>query len=813
MPTVIRPEPSARLVIKGFWGYPAPNPPYPSTGARYLPGVSINVLAADQWKAARKRNAVSGLKKLRGIDYNAAGAELQRRGRSQKDVAAICLDYTNEWPNELNGMPATFTSGLTPARTPFDVGDGLAFQDRTVGLVCEFPGPEIDENAAHSIRFYFHKPPTDEMRARGLIPTFSYRWGMNTDGVKGFWQFQILNNQASLMRLTPAWTQAKEDQLHTLLTIDDKTNEETDRIAALYKELYDNVESIQVGYHGLDNQRIELTFLPERRGVITVDETERDANAVEVPDVIKERAPSVVWPKAVSRIRSTMGFFWMQFGKPMHKTKGDIRLGTYIHPADLLYGDAKVKMLTDEPDGTAVEVVQESGDPSDPNYNPILKGSAETGYERETVIRLSGDGTRTPFLYGAHLYFEAGQRSGSDTTIWDSSDHPRCIKEIDPQLEGSSTGPVSRKSQYRVTLRAYAAPTWVEELNQWKYLDSAFGPNDNLRNAHFRFENRVCDLYINGGQRVGSGIITGVNFTNARSAEGIGPDKALLGQNALWEWTDIELDICDKWFLMDEDVFTGDEPVCDGGTMGDHLRSCLLGAGERTTEINFTDNDGPLLDSASIGEKFAIQPDSYEARGPYMVEFIRKNDTARNQIGVDNNGIWQLGPYDTTPRIGRDGSPVNFVSGDRNDPYTYPGRYQILKKHEMTRDFSKVYNWFVAIGAEDEYDQRIIRPRQNWNSIKARGDTPRFNALGRRRVMRPIRDSGWRTPAQVERAVRRVEIETGLSGWFLVFETYFHDDFYPGDRFYSEGWASELIRVPQGSWANDRMTFAVLIFD
>jgi hypothetical protein len=832
-----------------MWGIPLP------------PALTFNQDVDAVWKGALARGGVKGVKLLRG-SKNADGGELRSSGKTP----VVILDYKVLFTDGQNAKGAwDGLAGNSDNWEQFDAifapGNGsrrgvgytkTAYPDVTVwqsnfnngGLV-------IPPNGPWSVRFLLLRPPKD------AHPQFQLRW-LGAKGQVGvldfeFWQFQVRDGKAEVMRCLPAWTQAQEDQLATLLNKSHPTAADQDSIHALMSTLYADFEEVSLLEHeSWYGQPHLLTFIPEPGGLLNIVLEGGKTATVKHSDLLQVRKPGVMWgasPPIPSPlvVRNTGGMFFLQVGQPQFVPTGQLRFGRlnaggWISPTnylnDLVYNgqfDSAAMVATAGPvpssftsdatlHGTTITVGEDQFtneienyvqlDTSDDQYTPFFYtlyalipagtrggqalGGSGVSFDSATAGAQDWNGG---FTYGAGAIVWYGgtawvslQNNNTNQTpgagglvpYWMETALPSIILDVQPEFDGEQT-----RLQYRVVL-----------------LDQNGAPLEALHNNYDgvnypTLENRLADLIIAGVTQIKDGFIKKAEEKNQRAAT----PNAARSQVTHW-YSEVHLTVCDQWAVLDDDLML-DDPVGDGMYLCDYVRLVLQGAGigagnmsgiRDSTDRFVSTPTGRRLPGAALGEPPCIRPRSGTTkRGEFLRELLDRWGLG-HALFIDGSGIWNLNIF--SPAV----QAVFSSSGTLNRQAAgSSGRFAILEPLDWIRDPDGFYNVIRVEGKEHpKTGRRIVDEWHDHASIYVPA-SPRF--IGRRKALPTVREDGARTLSDVSWVKRSLMARYGKAGRFFQFTSYYQNSLVPRMRISVDGTLAEIVRIPSGSLAEDRMSF------
>ncbi|HEX8832797.1 MAG TPA: hypothetical protein VF719_01290 [Abditibacteriaceae bacterium] len=698
--------------------------------------ISINVMAEAAWKAAVVRNAVTNLRRLKvGNDEKRAALLFTYKPffpAAWNQKAAWTALAGGTWFNQL---PNAFR-GSTPA---------LAYTRNAVDTLAKFQSitAKLGKNQGLCLRGYLFRPDSTQKR-----PIHAFDWDL--------WSFRIVDGQAEIILKSAAWTQSLEDQLHALLKLDNLSQAQQASADALAKQIYSIRKSVSLGNGEAwyDNPFI-VTFLPEARGILTVEVEGGQSDSVEVPNITKTRAIGTLWNSTVLYAWSNGPDFQWQAGYPNFAVTGELRLGKYIPGSDY-------------PGGM---VINGQWDNSAPGCTVTADNQDVTEIHKEVVIKLAGNGFYSPFLYAGDAYVEAGARNGPAAIVFDTNDH----------LDSGGNSPV-------IDFR----PTYEKENRRCNATLSLRNNNGTLGilggALALRLEDRMGNISV-APARAGGVAVPMLAKAICRSLvhEEISEGTAnVIPAIAAKAGTICTAQFSDMWALADE--FLIKRPwIGDGRKVGAHLRTGLRQMGCSNGEMSGVQpNQGRFFPQAALGENPCVQPQADTPLGDYMRSVVERWGMGLRLTAY--TGVWRLE------------KPSTAIKAVFKKESLGPGRYRIINPN-LPRDFGDSFNLFRVEGSPDENGQAITREWRFHESISS-PNHPSF--IGRIKAYKTVRDEGLRTVDDVLFVLRSLTMAHSKPGHFIHFETHFHVLF-PGDRITVDGVLYEIERIPAASTAEDMM--------
>lgn len=717
---------SARLVTYGY------------AGTVSSPSRHISLTSEKEVKSAKKRpNGLRGVRLIRDDDeakraiilnptLTFPGIANRRAGWVANSGAITNLD---EWPTASGG---------------YVIGHGIVNQPSSYSSVAY----QIRENDAISIQGFLGKPD-------GKRPVWTTRWNG--------WQFQIIAGRASLMKLSPTWSQGIEDDVNTLQAQEEIDEVTADLINEKLKQLYTISEdiSIEPGGDGWYGTAWSLTFLPEPSGVVNVilgEDAKWQQQAVEVPEVQAARQDGTVWGAGPLMLRSSEGVWWCRVGYPTFPAKGQLAGSPFRYPWDL-EADPVYSFLGSRPPGTGISVEMTSLDNS--------------GINNELTVTLTtSDLRKTPFLYSADATIENGPLPWSSSVSFDTADHGSVIKNVRPQLEGDM-----RRSQYEIDIRDVNGGTLSALGNRYEFL-----------------ENRLCDLYIDGQRVITGGLVKVSQGANRRRL------KENLGRTATTrpdgEFTP---QVMDGWGLLEERILQQGEIIGDGLRLGAMVRRALRLAGYTNAQMaGVSVNFGRYLPSAVYGEKYCIE----SQQDQNIADFIRDNMDRYGMGAIvwqdGATGIWHLGKRSTSlAKVDGHDAVFECKHALNVNLNIYPDRFVIKHPLDCLRDTSDFYNEYTIEGAEDADGNPIAYRETLYESIKGPpGNTQSPLFIGRWKPASRVYDDTIRTMSDAVWIGRSLgERYSKRPPRFNSGRSYFHKGLFPGDRIVIDDIECEITRI------------------
>lgn len=725
----------ARIISYGYWGENEPALSFALTGNKLM----REAASSGRVRAVtRYREEVAS----KGDDDTDAPKPI---GLSRRIVFPVDANKADAWTalsdNALEELPNPFAGEVPGLRHESD--EPMAYQ-----------GTIVPTNTSHVIRVYLLKPP------EGVhYPLFVANWAN--------WQFQIAKSSGKLMRLAETWTQADENTLLSLLSIEEPTGAQQQQIEELQESLYTDVASIDL--NGIDAENnfgsfYEIEFIPESCGMVSVYAGGAFAGEAQHSEIVASRKPGIVWYDSPLVLRRNGGHAFWQTGYHHFAPEGEIR---WRYDVGYAPGAMVFNKVADEPDGTSIEFT-------------------ESEFTSEIVATFTTENPRrTPFLYLAQAMIEAGEREGSREISWDSDDYKDSqgnapILEIGMNCEGEM-----RRRTYNVEVRDISGKTF-ESLG------------DNLR----AIENRVVDLYI--GNPLQSVIFNGI-VRNATITDIASGDTDALRKDVFRPDSVVQLEICDPWTLLEEFELQGGELVGDGVRLGVLLRRALRMAGfpySQMAGIPTTGSAaGKVLPSAALGETWAVVNEE-TTLADFIMYLIERFGMGRI-LWCGADGLWRFEKRPAAVRV-YDGHELEF-SADvaRHNSETYPGRFAMLQPIDRARDITEFYNYYEVHGAKNYKGDPLVRSFTIHESISETANSPL--RIGRKKAMRKIEDENLRTPDEVQYSLRSAVELHGLPPDVLSFRTYYHSRLFVGDRAKAYNKDYFVWRINSASWKDDEM--------
>lgn len=715
-----------RIQALGAWGVPS------------SPALSVGV---DTAAIASGRYVEGGFKNLRLYRKGSSGGVTQ---------AAVGLDFQNVYSGSLN-LKANWTATVPNAAdfsqitNAFDSGlDGLLYSNGQASAPALFETTyTIAANAPWCVRLMIMTPHEDQPKQ--IIAFYLDRW-----------RLEIIDGTLNMLRMTAAWTGAKQNALDALRASEDELSEsDQDDIAALEAEIYEAGinGNIDVNKRKTDyGEWFEIALIPEPRGILNII-SDHGESFIERTDITSTRLPGVVWPASKISITTNGGAMFWQIGKPTF-----YRSGTFL---DYPFKWWNVDPITDPS-------FQGQVDSSSPGVGLSYSlDEIPDSIEYQFRADLTSDGRYTPFLYSIEAFVESGDRTGTNSITWDSNDVSDFTENGEPVMEVTP--------QYEQEMRRANATVLLRNI------DGRLNFPGTVQQAT---HDKLCNLTLNGDPFITRGIIRAVQLGDMASGEGNITQAA-----AANTWSTTVFEVADQWQVMDDDAMM-DCPKGDGLRVGAYLRRILKGAGVKDSEMTgVSAGAGRILPSAAPGEDFLIQPSNQCSRGDYLRSIVL--DWGMGLVlYISRAGIWTLALPDVT---------VQAAFSSLPDEATY----RILSPLDIVRDFSETYNWFCVEGAEIN-GRRL---RQTWK-VQESFNVPDWEGyLGRYKRFPTIQNDALRTQSDVAWVLRSRVRNHAKPGRFFSFNTNFHKHLIPGHYITVDGTSAQITRLDGGSiqFGNDRM--------
>lgn len=716
---------------------------YSFAGEPATPPFSFNITGAAAWKRAKALGRVNSLIRYRDTEDDDA-------------APAIGPAYTLTFPQDYNlkvnwdllsGTATYWEEGTFPFRGSISaLGYTTNVPDTNASFRSNVTnGLSIGENEGFAVRARLARPPRTQTR-----PLWALAWDD--------WQFHIANGKPLIMRRSSTWTQGEENSLNALLAVEAPTSAQQTEIDtlrtaiyALYQEL--NLGSAEIWY----SAPFTLIFIPERRGILTVQVEGGESVTIRDEAIIETRAAGVLWASGPLTVSINGGFFYWQVGYPSFALTGDVELLRYKTG---YWSDALEPMvfnsLQDTPSGTSITLEDLALD----SIWSVIKATFTTDNARIS-----------PRLYTSSAEIPAGERTWNlDTATWDSLE-----KEIDlgrpilTEVEITYEGDM-RRAQVQMTIADPYGRTFV-------------GMGDN----YATIEHRMASFAIDDIPLLGHGLIKETTYNDMTDSQ---PNQARL--YVANSDTTPTATLCDVWALLEEDIMR-DAPVGDGLYLGAFVRRILRNFGFSAAEYaGVSSTEGRILPRAALGETDAIKPDGNTNRADYLRDLIEKWGMGRS-LWFDRFGVWHLGFRSTEVR-------ANFIKRGATST-----RYDIVKPLDSVRDPADFYNYFRVIGSRPELDR-------DWNVYESQsmplGVAPTY-FLGRVKPYPTVNDDGIRTLDDVNFVLRSLVIKYGKPGRYFEFGSYFIPGLFPGDRITVPGVVCEICRISNANVDNDEMKLSV----
>jgi hypothetical protein len=687
--------------------------------------------------------------------------------KSDEGLRAIILDPRLTFPGFVNRRTAwTSQNGIQKfSETPMpNDGYAIGWDSKLDAAHLQSNVLGIGSNDGFSFRAFIYKPDTE-------LPVWTARWDR--------WQFQIKNGKAFVMKQATGWSQSLEDAYNLLLAIEEPTPEEIETIDTTASTLYEVKESLSLepGGDGWYGTAFTLTFLAEPRGAVTIflgEGARWQEETIEVPAVLATRQPGTIWSSGPLNILSSTGAWFIEAGYPLFGPVGKLKDGPYLHPVTVDWQAAETSVLADKSSDTDVQVV-------------ILDEPYNDTHENSTIVveLTTTDPRKTPYLYAADVLIEplplpvpGGEAvfNSADVTL-DTGP----IIDIQPQLEGDM-----RRSQATVLMRDVDGRT--------------FAP---LGNRYEALENRNVQIKVAGTTTLSRGIAKTVQLANMAKVE-----ENLLRSAVTRPDTQITLNVCDLWCILEETLLYERAIIGDGLKLGALIRRALKFAGMTDSQLaDVSATDGYTLPTAAFGEDYAHASSDGQSVADYLREKIDRYGMGWILWQKSDSEGWKFAKRNTTiVQIG--GHNAAFVSGGGRSATTYPGRFAILSPLDHLREFDDFYNYFIVVGATGANGKRIIHHEAVWESITSPGLVQARNFIGRIKQYPVVIDENIRTQSEAIWVGRSLKERYSQPGRYYSFETYYHIGLFPGDRVTVDAIPCCVKRLA-GSIKQDRMQLTV----
>lgn len=772
---------TVRIVAKGYWGALDP-PPF---------SFASNPGQDEIWK--RLKRAEKNVNVWRYADG----------GSGDTNAPALGLSYAEDFPDAFNSLfgwsqVTTGTNYLVQMGTTGS--KGLYHSDNTANAAVAYmsyaPSLIIEKNMPFVVRGQLFKRPATQ-----TVQRFTLRWHKyQLQIVRGDSQGNGADYGIHIMRLTPSWTQTLEDELNgweDTTPVSDVLQGQIDARRTLIYADYQNVSG-SVGEKG----EFQLVFIPEPGGKLTIilsGEKTIDRTTVKHSVVINHRTPPgetppvAMWEAGPLTIRNNGGAFQWQAGQLRFAATGNLKVTGPFDASSWDVGDAEFNLNRSEPDNTTISA----------SIEPVAGTT-----KHEIVVAFTTADTRyTPFLYGVAALIPGGARTGSSSTVWDSADHllstgSTCIADCELNVG----------SEMEVTW----ANVTVRDPNGTIFNSAFLGGlgSGELGYDYEALENRIVDVYIDGGLFITNGIVISAAVTTVASAE-----PGLERTDIARPETGALLTIYDRWALLDEMPCDSFVYPGDGLYLNDYVRTLMLAAGEAVADVGadltgqylannaFGIGTPRKLPQAPPGETWQVMPSENETFGDYIRRIVDRWGMGY-KTWLNGNGTygWAIRPT---------GTVIAAFHGNPTGAYSdvgFPDRLTILAPLDFQRDYAEFGNFFAVEGAEGPNGVPLYSAKTVINSLNI--ITPSVGAhyrdrrhIGRLKPWPTVKDSSLRTFSEVVWVRRSLRARYGQPGRFFAFETYCLAGYlYPGDTITANGLKGMIVNMSGMSAARDRGT-------
>lgn len=612
----------------------------------------------------------------------------------------------------------------------------------------------IPENTGHAIRLFLHEPGEG-------AHTFVYRYARA--------QFVLGGGTPRFMWLSDEWTQTKEDALLAILEQGEITESEQEDADELTAEIYRDYSEIDLGIADLYNKWFALEFEAEDGGYARVGLPGGRSVTIPKTEVLTTRRAGVLWEESPITIKSNRGQFFWQTGYPEHPLTGDMKLRFKYSGsmAGVAYNGNWHK-----PAGTNITF---SHDYLDSVWSEI------------TIHFSTTNPRRTPFLYAAQAFIDAGQRSGGDCSggniVLDVADTGNPATDVITEMNISQEGDFRRLQI------------------DFEVVDESGTTFDALPGIHYQIgEHRTGNAYVGTTRLIKNGIVTPTQWQDLRAFT-----SNMARSQVTWPSTRGSFTMHDQWFLLEEYLLEGGELVGDGLYLGDIFRRGLRLLGiPYARMVNVVAGSGPYITPAALGEPWAEvnQEGSLADHFRYLLERYAFGD----KLWVDNNSDWW---YDapSTSVVTLHGHPVEFSSDlARYDPDSYPGRYVILEELDASRTIEEFFNHYKGIGSNGYHDgaEPLVRTSTIHESISVLEGQPGPKFMGRVRKMQPL-SGDWRSVGDLNYGLRSAKAMHGGIPNFRAFLTHFIPGLFVAHRVRVDGIFSGVRRIEDAPAHEDEM--------
>lgn len=523
-----------------------------------------------------------------------------------------------------------------------------------------------------------------------------------------------------------------------------------DRRKELQDLLYEARDSVTLDetVESFYGQTIALTFIPQRRGFVSVHlgrPGSPNAWIYEAKSVRELRAWSNMWlgvdgrGKAAEQpitISSNGGAFWYRVSYVIVEKYCRIRSAPHSTDRDL-------------------EELEEADCILIPNWDPVpATWDAQTeGWDPDTQtctldakiiptqglygkfnweLSLTTDTYFMPIIYALQLYVPPVPRDTTlETSLWRSSDHPGQLLTADPR-----TAQLGEAVGYEVVFR--------DDGN-------SLGPLlPHMVNMQIRVRN------LSSGRNYFTGVVT--------EAE---RDPINIRENR------IRMVALDRSVTLAQDMIEVETPG-DGLPLGQYVAMLLWERGYTDDEVRVPscpENDR-ILPVADPGQLPAIRPEFGSKRAEILGNLF-ENHVYGMERYWDEDGVFRWQPESADIRPDIIFHPQHQFLADR----------RVMWEVKERLDFAEFFNDFYVEGAEipGSKGRRYAARYQNFSSVY---NPDHITYYGSWKADDPVREDSLKSQEKVIVALRRRVALRGFPKWIIEFGTHYHDDILQQSRFY-----------------------------
>ena len=678
-------------------------------------------------------------------------------------------------------------------------GSGVNYCNATPNLksVYQTGAAAIAANAGFGIEWFIYKKSKDQLGALDRVS-----WDK--------WFFQIRDGRPEFGELSDAWNQTESSELTRLWALASPTVAEQTRTSVLIKKLYVSLESLSfensTGRDVWAESTFKVSFIPEPRGFIhIVLEGGGDAFSYECTRITKTRAAGVLWGASALTVGTTGGASFWRFVRPKFAQSGTIEYGPFRGASDAeRFKNLTSRISADTSGGTVnfEPIAKTITLPGDSTYNGIIIPGPSEIFTDDSIfsfrLTLSGDGTATPWVYGASARTPNGAFVRGEDVTFDTAalyvpagDGPR--ETGNPILDVNTVTERNGERHGSIVLRDVNGLTFA-------------GVGGPINPGVFALANRRATLNIEGRNATGIAIENGPHFTDAIlsgvrytdlkkfafTPSGGGETRQGAADIAKGE-TQATVEWCDGHYLLRQMKC---EPVLinDLVRLGYAIDAVLKTSGQTLTAGH---NLGPIVDGPALGEAWVSVTDE-NANGEDVINGLLDRYGLGLRLFQDRFGAWRIEPISSEILAA-------FVStGSVSDPDLLRGgsRYILKDPLDVWIDTSDFYNSFKLVWGESGREQTIVRRTEE--SIYQPGF---LNYLGYEKKMDTVYAPDIRTPAAAEYAMRSLQFRYSRFTRFGQASTFYHRFLAPYQAVTVDALRCEIQDIGGTSTARDEMTF------